>query len=513
MERGTYRMRAPYAKTPVKSLYPRPSLANKRTTSSSPTSSLAILVILLAFASVSCFGMAYYLFSTRWDTRQLVRRRISDQDIVVDLSQRPLRIKNEPDELFIAYLPHSGFHNQRIAFENALVLARLLNRTLLVPLVHLGNKPIPYAPFNILYQELTLCNKDGLNHCSRIASQTPVPLECIDYINHTHIPWSWLVDLDHLHGEHRLLQTWNMTEAWVQEYLNISKTDILYLKDNNPYHYRFLDSRTDISPSTHKFLESIYIPDLQLSTKRLLHIGTLFGSSRLRLKNYSNIAIRGHVRDVMGFSNPSLLNAAKMITDSLGPFYLGVHLRLRDGDFKKNAVTNVRNIWWHLMHQSLNYTWEETIFLERSFLGQSPEKPEIVIQCQSQSMNTEAWPYSPPNIKCRGRLHSDPQLIRLNMPIFISTDVRANNPLLVRFQRTFPCLFYLSDFPTITAQLDDWYNPMDGIKMAPFMLPFLDALVVGHSWKAVGTENSTFSRFIQDVVWRKFHGLDIIQRG
>jgi len=38
-----------------------------------------------------------------------------------------------PDGKFLSYLPHSGFHNQRIALENALVLARLLNRTLLVP--------------------------------------------------------------------------------------------------------------------------------------------------------------------------------------------------------------------------------------------------------------------------------------------------------------------------------------------------------------------------------------------
>jgi len=30
---------------------------------------------------------------------------------------------------YLGYLPHSGYHNQRIAFQNALLLGKLLNRT------------------------------------------------------------------------------------------------------------------------------------------------------------------------------------------------------------------------------------------------------------------------------------------------------------------------------------------------------------------------------------------------
>lgn len=39
---------------------------------------------------------------------------------------------------YLSYLPHSGFHNQRIEFQNGLLLAQLLNRTLLVPYVRAG---------------------------------------------------------------------------------------------------------------------------------------------------------------------------------------------------------------------------------------------------------------------------------------------------------------------------------------------------------------------------------------
>lgn len=36
----------------------------------------------------------------------------------------------DADEKFLGYLPHSGFHNQRMALQNAMVLATYLNRTL-----------------------------------------------------------------------------------------------------------------------------------------------------------------------------------------------------------------------------------------------------------------------------------------------------------------------------------------------------------------------------------------------
>ncbi|KAF9301787.1 hypothetical protein BGZ74_006280 [Mortierella antarctica] len=44
----------------------------------------------------------------------------------------------DPTEKYITFLPHSGFHNQRSELENALVLARLLNRTLIIPKTKTG---------------------------------------------------------------------------------------------------------------------------------------------------------------------------------------------------------------------------------------------------------------------------------------------------------------------------------------------------------------------------------------
>ncbi|GAA5951577.1 hypothetical protein JCM21900_000518 [Sporobolomyces salmonicolor] len=44
----------------------------------------------------------------------------------------------DPDERFLGYLPHSGFHNQRSELQNALFLGALLNRTVLIPPVWIG---------------------------------------------------------------------------------------------------------------------------------------------------------------------------------------------------------------------------------------------------------------------------------------------------------------------------------------------------------------------------------------
>lgn len=47
---------------------------------------------------------------------------------------------------YIGFLPHSGVHNQRIALQNALLLGKLLDRTVLVPPIWIGwpTSTLPY---------------------------------------------------------------------------------------------------------------------------------------------------------------------------------------------------------------------------------------------------------------------------------------------------------------------------------------------------------------------------------
>ncbi|SCZ90965.1 BZ3500_MvSof-1268-A1-R1_Chr1-3g02428 [Microbotryum saponariae] len=68
----------------------------------------------------------------------------------------------DSNERFLGYLPHSGFHNQRSALQNALLLARALNRTLLVPPIWVG-WPIPtrhYEELAKIWTDVMLVNSE-----------------------------------------------------------------------------------------------------------------------------------------------------------------------------------------------------------------------------------------------------------------------------------------------------------------------------------------------------------------
>ena len=107
------------------------------------------------------------------------------------------------------------------------------------------------------------------------------------------------------------------------------------------------------------------------------------------------------------------------------------------------------------------------------------------------------------------------KLQTLNVPLFVASDAHSPsvNPHLSRFMRTFPCSFFLEDFPDHTRPLGALRSETDGVPLGRFLMPFLDAMVVGQAWQVVGTEQSTFSAFVTDVLWRRYHGFEIVQRG
>jgi len=89
-----------------------------------------------------------------------------EEELAQDEKDDPKEKKKLPHQArYLSYLPHSGFHNQRIALENALTLAKVLNRTLLIPPCLLGTA-IPWIEFDKLVLRLrTISSTSGLDHC------------------------------------------------------------------------------------------------------------------------------------------------------------------------------------------------------------------------------------------------------------------------------------------------------------------------------------------------------------
>lgn len=496
---------------------------------------IAVLIIVLVIAGLASLFTAYYLFTATSRSLLHPSHDVKDtgalQTALVEISSsvptaafvESVNHLSFPAEKFLAYLPHSGFHNQRIALENALVLARILNRTLLLPPVRLGD-PLSYAPFDELY-ETSADNrrKIRLGFCRDLSpADLNTPSKCDDYFRYTHISWDWLVDLSSVRDDQRLLEGWNYTDAWLQHELDISTDDIFYIKDSTRNEYSFQDFFS-FDPPARKFFQAVQIATLAHRPERLIQLGTLFGSSRLHLRSSTNYVLRQHVRESMAFANLDLVRAADGIRTALGGAYLGVHLRIGDGVFEWNAPENTRLAWWKLLHLVLGFAHDDILALERELFPDDAEPAPPTLNIDYPALRAPHPPLPPfpleaaplPDFPCRGPLHTSPRLTSLNAPLFVSTDARspAHNGLLVRFTRTFPCIFFLDDFPEDVASLRDLKSPVDGVPLCPFLMPFLDAMVVGQAWQVVGTEQSTFSAFVTDVLWRTYHGFEIVQRG
>lgn len=473
-------------------------------------SNMAMLLILLAFTCIACFMSAYYLFTTRWERRPATRLQLADTSTQA-LGSPSDPASWSPESLYLAYLPHSGFHNQRIAFENAIILAHILNRTLLVPPIRLGNRPIRYVRFDRLHQFLVLSDKKGLDHCSKVPAYIAMPAECLYYFDYALLPWDWLVNLTSISTHKSFLFRWDMSDSWIHEQLRISLDDRLVLQDDSPYQYRFLDAEVPIPPSN-RYTTDVYISDLAQSTARIIQIGTLFGTSRLYLKRKDNVLFRKDVRRAMVYSNPELASVADKIARILAGTFLGVHLRLGDGAFKLEAERNSRVIWWQLVHRVLNFSADDALSIETNYAtangtdSSHDKTPHLLL---SDPRITELpIKLSHPQLPCRGKLHQGDKLSPLNIPVYISTDAKEleGNPFIATFTRTFPCTYFITDFVKETQELGEASKVLEAGFDTMHLLPFIDAMVVGRAWRVVGTEGSTFSKFVKQILWPVYSG-------
>jgi len=365
-----------------------------------------------------------------------------------------------------------------------------------------------------------------------------------------------LVDLRNVvaegeNGHHcqALVRTSNGTVAWMEERLGILSNETRLLLDAEPYEYQFVDTPAPAREGA-KYAQMISIDTLAAAPERLIQVGTLFGSSRLRLRKVENRRLRGEVRRrmVIGYGNAALTVAAERIGEAIGGLYVAAHVRVGDGRFHKAARANVRVVWWRLVRDVVRLDTQTAQELEGRVLqgisgvmendddDRDDEKdnedddefvgvdetlgpPEITPDTASLRVPHPPLPPLPdvfsPKISCRGRLHTTPGLSSLNVPLFIATDAPdgLDDSLLAPLIRTFPCIYDLRSFKAETAHLEVLRNGYDGVPLAGYLAPIVDALVMGKAWAVVGTEGSTFSRYVGDVLWRVSHGWEIVQRG
>ena len=110
-------------------------------------------------------------------------------------------------------------------------------------------------------------------------------------------------------------------------------------------------------------------------------------------------------------------------------------------------------------------------------------------------------------LECRNPRHHDKKNL-LNTPLYVATDMRQpeSHRSLHLLRQTFPCTFFLGDFHQETRKLYSLKGPYDGVTLQPFLLPLIDAMVAAKALAFVGTQGSTFSRFVTNL-WHTYHPL------
>ncbi|CAG8736590.1 17874_t:CDS:1 [Dentiscutata erythropus] len=335
-------------------------------------------------------------------------------------------------ENYLTYLPHSGFHNQRIALENAVFLAWFLNRTLIIPplLMYKSRALIPIGrSFEDLYNRLskhTVCKNNSLENC-----------QAESYIRYN---WEELMDFTFLKQ--------NIKYIYRQDFNFNHLIESLYI-NNDAEIYNISNSREQqyCDYNTSKFQKCVNLVELRRRSEKLLHFGSVFSSHKIIATLPENRNFKTKLKQMMLPNNPTILSIANKIVDKIGGTnsFIGVHARLGDSIFLKHQNMTVQNLI-------------ETI--QNDF-------KDIDIKDGSACLPTK---------------------------IFLATDKRDSESLRLFFQ-TFPCVHMLNDFDDLLEPLKSLKNPSDGTIMYEFLIPFVDLLVVSRGYKFYKTSSSTFSRY------------------
>ncbi|KAI9268007.1 hypothetical protein BDA99DRAFT_504602 [Phascolomyces articulosus] len=385
----------------------------------------------------------------------------------------------DPNEKYLGFYPHSGFHNQRIALVNALLLAERLNRTLLLPPVVLG-EPIHWRKYDSLESFHRRMTKAHLDHC-QASLETPENASetCLASYRYTSLRWDRLFDMSTLKQRVRIRYRDDYDRSYLQRQYNISAHDTYHVKDSILYDYRIADVKDHGKPLA-KYQRELYMEDLEAIPQRLLSFGSLFGTGRVMASTSEAQELRDFLFRQFVFSRkalPDLFEEAEAIIRRLGGTgtYVAIHARVGDSIFERFSGDVMGKLWRDLQKYAP--------------LVQQPRTEGCLAPPSLSDVS-----FSSRAIDWQSKTTSRP------LVVFMATDSLDphNDPLFEQIFQLFPCIVTLNDmFDFKQSKLFDMVNPEDGIKYGKFLVPFLDGLIASHAQEFTGSMWSTFSSYIK----------------
>ncbi|KZO93203.1 hypothetical protein CALVIDRAFT_540190 [Calocera viscosa TUFC12733] len=447
----------------------------------------------------------------------------SHQHTAADFPATPWPPLPQPaSEQYLTYLPHSGLHNQLIELQNALLLAALLGRTLLVPQIRVG-QAVAYKPSAALGEDLRVS-------AGCWTREDPDPA-CEDKESYAYLPLPSIIRLPPPSAVRTLpLPAPALLPAHLAA-LNLTPASVFHLPDTSVYQYKFFE-HSSLQRPMGRYTTRVNLDDLARETRhhKLISLGSLFGTSRVKLSTKPAKVLRRSIKRTTTFSHPTILSAAQRVVRKLGgrDAYVAAHVRLGDGSFEQEGETRVRELWWALVRslglsEQLAAEVEQWAYSHPHSRGNisHPATAPLEPAPDRQALKAPHPPLSPfpnppprPPLKCsRDGMHTRPELLALNVPLFLATP-SPDSPLLDPLRRTFPCSFSLSH-PQLSALLEPVRQLAtgEGVQAGQWMEGVVDALVASEGRWVRGTRGSTFSGWVGDVGWRVVRGWEVVDRG
>lgn len=408
---------------------------------------------------------------------------------------------SEKEEKFITFLPHSGLHNQRLGLINAMVLAKKLDRTLILPTINVGKaiswSPTPWAEFRL--NECPSIKQRGNSRCSDFKRYVPISVETI-------------FDLSGAHSVGiRTVQRLDMSPSYFNKVYNAQEQDIYSIEDTDRYSYRIYDSK-DNRDSIRSFRYRIEMDDLKQRDEKIILFGSLHYTLRLALQDPKMVWLIKFLREETSISHPTVIKQALSVLPLLGGpgNFVGVHLRQGDGIFKKSMDETLNTLKYTLEQSTLSpalSTMDQQQLMAASVMTRLitlEEEDKISMLKQINEANPDS--ILPLLNKCV-QLQNDDNHPRLRL-IFMATDTRQPRTTLKDLYDEFPCIFTLSDFPGVIESTLTMSPMLTGNKdideeairlgssISSLFIPMIDAEIASHGSSFIGTRKSTFSSYI-----------------
>ncbi|CAO3684095.1 unnamed protein product [Rhizopus stolonifer] len=408
------------------------------------------------------------------------------------VNSTPISYMEEPAvEKYITYYPHSGLHSQRISLINAIIIAKALNRTLIVPEMSIG-KAIPWNPSKRLERMMSMC--PGHSNTGSV---------CYIFRDYISLPTEAIFDLSFArHNGVLLVARANMSLSYFEDVWSATEQDIYHIRESTRFSYRIFD-RKDNHDTLYNFTRRIDIQDLATVEERFIVFGSVFYENRLSLSDPELVLFAHHLHGETVLNHPIVTQQAlKIISLFGGPnHFVGAHLRQGDGIFKK---------FQNHTESAIKLGLGQDIIPRAEYNPTRPPAPSnrsLTSQETDMLKNLQGIKDVTTLLTQCLTIHHADNHPRFRL-IYLATDASHPRDTLKDLHIEFPCLFTLSDFPEIVQQAlmaqpipigNDWVDCESarlGTQVNSFLIPMIDAEVASHASAFVGTSRSTFSAYI-----------------